>query len=579
MQLQVRARSSGRSRRPHGARTASRASARRRAGLGDLAGDQSGHDGCRERRTAPAGHAGAEHPHVALVGALVAHEGAVGEGVDDGCGRARRRRRRRRSWRSRRPGRRGRASRRRRPSRRRRARTAPPTSRCPRRRRARSRACAAGSGGSVSSAIDGQVQARAAAGRQVDDLRVVRHRLLQLRRPGRTPGCRRHRPRRWRSPRRRRRSSGAMQRTTPAMNVPWPAYGRRSGPLSSSSPVDAVQPRRARVGARRRVPPGVDDHDADVARPLVLRGAAAATARSGRSPRGSIGRARGAAAAAPGDDVDPVVGRGRTAGAARPPRAGRARRAPTRRRALGQHVAHAARRRGAYVVDAAACPSRTPSSSRGDRALEARRRPSRPHQHAVGVEQVGEVGRRLGVPGDLRRRWPRGSRGAGPWCVVVGRCRSSSRPWRDASPPAGLRGVDSAQGSRPDRQGWRRGAGRGGRGAAHPVRRPRGRARDAPRPSWCPTPTPTSPRSGTRWSASCCATLGHADQALAELRTALRLARRSDDAERWPDALATLGIVAGPRPAGERGAAAPRPRGGRARGGAPRPGAGAPCAW
>lgn len=36
--------------------------------------------------------------------------------------------------------------------------------------------------------------------------------------------------------------------------------------------------------------------------------------------------------------------------------------------------------------------------------------------------------------------------------------------------------------------------------------------------------------------------LGHADRALAELRVALRLARRSDDAERWPDVLATLGM-------------------------------------
>ena len=44
---------------------------------------------------------------------------------------------------------------------------------------------------------------------------------------------------------------------------------------------------------------------------------------------------------------------------------------------------------------------------------------------------------------------------------------------------------------------------------------------------------------------------GHADQALAELRTALRLARRSDDAERWPDALATLGHLVGPRAPGE----------------------------
>ncbi|MBL0747382.1 CHAT domain-containing protein [Nocardioides baculatus] len=36
--------------------------------------------------------------------------------------------------------------------------------------------------------------------------------------------------------------------------------------------------------------------------------------------------------------------------------------------------------------------------------------------------------------------------------------------------------------------------------------------------------------------------LGHADRAIAELRTALRLARRSDDAERWPDVVATLGM-------------------------------------
>lgn len=37
--------------------------------------------------------------------------------------------------------------------------------------------------------------------------------------------------------------------------------------------------------------------------------------------------------------------------------------------------------------------------------------------------------------------------------------------------------------------------------------------------------------------------LGHADRALAELRTALRLARRSDDAERWPDVMATVGMT------------------------------------
>ncbi len=36
--------------------------------------------------------------------------------------------------------------------------------------------------------------------------------------------------------------------------------------------------------------------------------------------------------------------------------------------------------------------------------------------------------------------------------------------------------------------------------------------------------------------------LGHADRALAELRVALRLARRCDDAERWPDVMATLGM-------------------------------------
>ncbi|MCF6377193.1 CHAT domain-containing protein [Nocardioides KLBMP 9356] len=37
--------------------------------------------------------------------------------------------------------------------------------------------------------------------------------------------------------------------------------------------------------------------------------------------------------------------------------------------------------------------------------------------------------------------------------------------------------------------------------------------------------------------------LGHADRALAELRTALRLARRCDDAERWPEVLATYGAT------------------------------------
>ncbi len=37
--------------------------------------------------------------------------------------------------------------------------------------------------------------------------------------------------------------------------------------------------------------------------------------------------------------------------------------------------------------------------------------------------------------------------------------------------------------------------------------------------------------------------LGHADRALAELRIALRLARRSDDPDRWPDVMATVGMT------------------------------------
>ena len=76
----------------------------------------------------------------------------------------------------------------------------------------------------------------AAAGRQVDDLRVMTAAPPRAARRGRTRGSRPRRRRRSRSPPRRSSSRGATHRTTPAMNVPWPAYGRRSGPLSSSSP-------------------------------------------------------------------------------------------------------------------------------------------------------------------------------------------------------------------------------------------------------------------------------------------------------------------------------------------------------
>ena len=133
------ARSSGRSRDLRAASTASRASGAVAARLARSRGRSGRHDRRGERRAAPARHAGAEHPDVALVRRLVALERAVGEGVDEVAaqrvdvggdavvGEAPR------------PGRPGRASRRRRPSRTRRARRAPARSRCRRRRRARSR--------------------------------------------------------------------------------------------------------------------------------------------------------------------------------------------------------------------------------------------------------------------------------------------------------------------------------------------------------------------------------------------------------------------------------------------------------
>ena len=72
---------------------------------------------------------------------------------------------------------------------------------------------------------------------------------------------------------------------------------------------------------------------------------------------------------------------------------------------------------------------------------------------------------------------------------------------------------------------------------------PDARTRSEPRTSSSPTADPALASIGHQVVGIVLRDLGETDAALAELRTALRLARRSGDQDRWGDALATLGLT------------------------------------
>ena len=241
----------------------------------------------------------------------------------------------------------------------------------------------------------GQVLAGAAAGRQVDDLRLV------------VAGPRSS----WTT----RSDSRMPPPPTPLIAKPsTKILGRRSdaaddagdegavagvrsqvGAVDLVVAVDALEPRRPRVGRGGRVPSRVDDDDAD---PALARCWSHSGGHGSVSPVSS-GSIAGHMVPPPPPGATCTQWSGVAAPRAKSgrPRGGRAPRAPTGRR-------------GARAAGSARAPSSSWTSSRRGRAVEDPLAELRhgalerldvlgAHEDVVGVEEVGEVGRGLGVPG------------------------------------------------------------------------------------------------------------------------------------------------------------------------------------
>ncbi len=364
--------------------------------LADVAGDQAGDDGRRERRTAPSGHARAELAHVALGGCLAALVAAVGERVDvvaaDGVdvrGHPVVGELRDPAVAIQRPDADG-----------------PVEGGRPERGGRRVVAC-----GGHQHAVPalqvllveglergrGQVHAGAAARRQVDDLRVALHRLLEL-----------HDHVGLEDP------AAAHAADAEAVDVdvgvrcqaPDDASDERAvtgvptqvgGIVELVVAGDAVQPGRTPVRRGGGVPAGVDDHDGDVAGHLlepVLP----------RRPRllqaGLLRLDRGAEVATSSRrDVDPVVGRRL---ATLEPGLLECVEDFGHRLALGalrEQVAHESVTEQGHVVAPGLTLEEPLADLAGDPLELVHVRTA--HEHAVGVVEVREVRGGLGVPGHL----------------------------------------------------------------------------------------------------------------------------------------------------------------------------------